>query len=580
MAGLIPQHFIDDLLARTDIVDVIDTYVPLKKAGKNHQACCPFHDEKTPSFTVSQQKQFYHCFGCGANGSAIGFLMEYLNIGFVEAVEELASRAGLEIPREATEQTKSNSQTSELYELLEMTNKFYLKQLRKHPQAKRLIDYLKGRGISGEIAKQYELGFAPPGWDSLIKELGRSDAAQKRLLKIGAIIENDRGSHYDRFRDRLMFPIRDQRGRVIGFGGRVLDDSKPKYLNSPETPVFHKGRELYGLYQARKSLKENDCIFIVEGYMDVIALAQFGIDNAVASLGTAATEEHIEKLFRLTGKIIFCFDGDEAGKKAAWRALENALPQLRDGRQVNFIFLPEGEDPDSFVRNQGENAFLDNTMQTALSAFLFTELSSQIELDTLEGRALMEEKAIPLLAKIPPGTIKKLLVEELDNYIHTGINDIDARLSQAGHTRQIQRKTPASNQPGKGVEKIRWLIRCLLHRPEYALGLDSTEPLQKFDTPGIKFLHELLEFIRGRPNVTVASIIENWRDTKYESRLRELARDEDAFEEADINQEVFLDAIRLLIESSKNEFDVMKQKRSISDLTEAEKQALRDLQKT
>jgi len=265
MAGRIPQHFIDELLSRTDVVDIVDAYVPLKKGGKNHQACCPFHDEKTPSFTVSQQKQFYHCFGCGANGSAISFLMEYLHMDFIEAIEDLASRAGMEIPREASAFSQSKNQSSELYELMEMTTSFYTKQLRKHPQAKSVVSYLKGRGISGEIAAEFELGFAPPGWDSLMTELGGSDNAAKRLLKIGAIIENDRGGYYDRFRNRLTFPIRDQRGRAIGMGGRVLDDSKPKYLNSPETPIFHKGRELYGLYQARKALKDIENLFVVEG---------------------------------------------------------------------------------------------------------------------------------------------------------------------------------------------------------------------------------------------------------------------------------------------------------------------------
>ena len=579
MAGLIPQHFIDELLARTDIVDIIDTYVPLKKAGKNHQACCPFHSEKTPSFNVSQQKQFYHCFGCGENGSAIGFLMAFLNIGFVEAVEELASRAGLEIPREAGNAGKSNNTLAELYELLEIINRFYLKQLRQHADASRVIDYLKGRGISGEIANRYELGFAPPGWNNLIKELGGSVEAQRRLLKTGAIIQNDHSGFYDRFRDRLMFPIRDQRGRVIGFGGRVLDDSKPKYLNSPETMMFRKGRELYGLYQTRKALKNSDSIFIVEGYMDVIALAQYSIGNAVASLGTAATEEHIEKLFRLTDKIMFCFDGDEAGKKAAWRALENSLPQLRDGRQINFIFLPEGEDPDTFVRQHGKERFIDHSRQTPLSAFLLDTLSEASDLKTVEGRAQMEEKAMPLLKKIPNGTIRHLLAEELDKHIHTGIEHIKNRLGTVSIPSRQRAKTDTRSQD-KGIGKIRWLIRCLLQRPHYALALVSTEAFCKFDSPGIRFLYELLEFIRSRPNITVAAILEHWRDTRYEKKLHELARDELSFDEAGINEEkAFMDAVNRLLDSEKSELNILKNKRSPTEIPKKERDKLQKLQK-
>lgn len=515
MAGRIPQHFIDELLARIDIVDIIDTYVPLKKAGRNHQACCPFHDEKTPSFTVSQQKQFYHCFGCGANGTAISFLMEHLHMGFIEAIEDLASRAGVEIPRDAIQTSSTNNQSSELYGLMDIVTGFYSKQLRNHPKADSVISYLKGRGISGEIAAEYELGFAPPGWDNLMSELGGSDDSQKRLLKIGAIIENDHGGYYDRFRDRLTFPIRDQRGRAIGLGGRVLDDSKPKYLNSPETPIFHKGRELYGLYQARKALKDIDSLYIVEGYMDVIALAQFGIRNVVASLGTAATPEHLEKMFRITGKLVFCFDGDNAGKKAAWRALENALPLLRDGRQVYFMFLAEGEDPDSYVRSNGKDAFLDADMRTPLSGFLFNSLGRKIDIQSLEGRSEMVNKALPYLGKLPSDPYKDILVQELSKITHYDIEDIQHRLSGQSSTGSMRRPIKKQgNEQNKGIEKIRWLVRCLLHQPDLALELESTESLASFSSAGAKFLCELIEFIKGRPNITSAAILENWRNTK------------------------------------------------------------------
>jgi DNA primase len=580
MAGRIPQHFIDELLARIDIVDIVDAYVPLKKAGRNHQACCPFHDEKTPSFTVSQQKQFYHCFGCGANGTAISFLMEYLHMGFVEAIEDLASRAGMEIPREAIQASKTNSQSSELYELMEIVTAYYSKQLRNHPKADSVINYLKGRGISGEIAAEFELGFAPPGWDNLMSELGGSDNSLKRLLSIGAVIENDRGGYYDRFRDRLTFPIRDQRGRAIGLGGRVLGDGTPKYLNSPETPIFHKGRELYGLYQARKVLKDIDSLYIVEGYMDVIALAQFGIRNVVASLGTAATPEHLEKMFRITGKLVFCFDGDNAGKKAAWRGLENALPLLRDGRQVYFMFLPEGEDPDTFVRSNGKDAFLDKNMRTPLSEFLFNSLSKNTDTQSLEGRSEMVNKTLPYLSKLPSDPYKDILIQELGKITRYEIEDIQHRLSDissSSNTRKPIKKQ--NNEQNKGIEKIRWLVRCLLHQPALALEIESTETLASFSSPGIIFLCELIEFIKGRPNITLGGILENWRDTKFEKRLQEISADEETFNEIGVTTDVFLDAIQGLIEANRKEFEHFKMMNSPSELTEEQKIQYRNMQK-
>lgn len=581
MAGRIPQHFIDELLARIDIVDIVDAYVPLKKAGRNHQACCPFHDEKTPSFTVSQQKQFYHCFGCGANGTAISFLMEYLHMGFIEAIEDLASRAGVEIPRDAIQASNTNNQSSELYELMEIATAYYSKQLRNHPKADSVINYLKDRGISGEIAAEYELGFAPPGWDNLMTELGGSDESLKRLLKIGAIIENDRGGYYDRFRERLTFPIRDQRGRAIGMGGRVLGDDKPKYLNSPETPIFHKGRELYGLYQARKVLKDLDSLYIVEGYMDVIALAQFGIRNVVASLGTAATPEHLEKMFRITGKLVFCFDGDNAGKKAAWRALENALPLLRDGRQVYFMFLPEGEDPDTYVRTNGKESFLDSGIRSALSEFLFNALSKDIDIQSLEGRSEMVSKALPYLNKLPSDPYKDILMQELSKITRYETEDIQRRLLEATPVANSRRPLKKHNaEQNKGIEMIRWIVRSLLHQPSLALEIDTAESLKSFTSPGIKFLCELIEFIQSRPNVTLGGILENWRDTKFEPRLQDLSAEEEAFNEIEVTTEVFLDAIQGLIKSNIKEFELLKGMNSPSELTEEQKSQYRNLQKS
>ena len=568
-------------MTRVDITDVIDARVPLKKAGKNLQACCPFHNEKTPSFTVSQQKQFYHCFGCSANGTAISFLMEYLHMDFIEAIEDLASRAGVEIPRDASHALNTNNKSSELYELMEITTGYYSKQLRNHPKADSIISYLKGRGISGEIAAEYELGFAPPGWNNLITELGDSDESMKRLLKIGAIIENEHGGYYDRFRNRLTFPIRDQRGRAIAMGGRVMGDDKPKYLNSPETPIFHKGRELYGLYQARKVVKSLDSLYIVEGYMDVIALAQFGIRNVVASLGTATTPEHLNKMFRVTGKLIFCFDGDEPGKKAAWRALENALPLIRDGRQVYFMFLPEGEDPDTFVRSHGKESFLDANMRLPLSDFLFNSLHKNIDIKSLEGRSEMVSKALPYLNKLPSDPFKDILVQELSKITRYEAEDIEKRLLEV--TPATSSKKPLKKQiteENKGIEKIRWIVRSLLHKPSLAVEIDTAESLNSFPSHGIIFLCELIEFIQSRPNITLGGILENWRDTKFERRLQELSSEEAVFNEIEVTTEVFLDAIKSLIKSNLKEFELLKGINSPSELTDEQKSRYRNIQKS
>jgi DNA primase len=558
MAGRIPQHFIDELLSRIDIVDIVDAYVPLKKGGKNHQACCPFHDEKTPSFTVSQQKQFYHCFGCGANGSAISFLMEYLHMGFVEAIEDLASRAGMEIPREAIQASQSNNKTTELYELMELVTQFYCKQLRQHPEASKAVEYLKNRGISGEIAAEYELGFAPSGWDNLMKELGRSDESSKRLASIGAVIEKDQGGYYDRFRERITFPIRDQRGRAIGLGGRVLGDDKPKYLNSPETPIFHKGRELYGLYQARKVLKDVDCLFVVEGYMDVIALAQFDIKNAVASLGTAATPEHLEKMFRMTNKVVFCFDGDEAGKKAAWRGLENSLPLLKDDKQVYFMFLPEGEDPDTFVRDKGKDAFLDIHIQIPLSEFLFSTVSEGIDLNSPEGQASITKAILPFVGKLSSApALTSILIRKLSGINKIPSEELMRQLEEYKETGSV--KAPMQNykkKENKIAAERRLLsetIKLLLRKPQLALDDTVDERLSEIEVRGIEFLIEIVRYIQSNPQTTIAGITENYRDReKIRNRLIELAPTESQYGDEDFTDDAlqasFFDSLKNLKE--------------------------------
>jgi len=415
----IPDSFIQDLLARTDLVELVNARVPLKKAGRNYTACCPFHQEKTPSFSVAPDKQFYYCFGCGATGNAVGFLMEYDRLSFPEAVEQLAARAGVEVPKEegprAEQSRQQRDRVQTLYDLLSRADRFYRQQLKSAPERKPAVDYLKGRGLTGDIAQRYGIGYAPPGFDNLMTGLSLDQQGIEQALLAGLLVRRDDNQRtYDKFRDRIMFPIRDSRGRTIGFGGRVLGDAKPKYLNSPETPVFHKGQELYGLWEWRQSKEKHTRLFVVEGYMDVIALAQNGIDNSVATLGTATTEEHAVKLFRQVDEVVFCFDGDNAGRRAAWRALESTLPALEDGKQARFLFLPDGEDPDTLVRKQGRETFLVMADKApSLSTYLFDHLSEGLDLDSVDGRARLAKLALPFLQKVKGQMFSKLLRREL-----------------------------------------------------------------------------------------------------------------------------------------------------------------------
>lgn len=424
MAGLIPQSFIDDLLDRLDIVDVIDSRVKLKKSGKNYSACCPFHDEKTPSFTVSPDKQFFYCFGCGASGNALGFVMDYERLSFPEAVESLARVAGLDVPREVqTEaQQKREEEKRSIYTLLEKADQFYQLQLRHHPSKHLAVNYLKNRGLDGKTAKAYGVGFAPPGWDNLLKALARNDEDKHLLIEGGMLIHQEQEKKlYDRFRHRIMFPIRDTRGRVIGFGGRVLGDDKPKYLNSPETPVFHKGQELYGLYEARLAYRELPRLLVVEGYMDVVSLAQFGICYGVATLGTACGPDHLDRAFKYTNEVVFCFDGDKAGRTAAHRALEAAIECMTDGRTVKFLFLPENEDPDTLVRQIGPEKF-ERMIELAVpfEDYLFDAVADGLNIRTMEGRATFSKRAAPLLDRLPKGVFRELMFESLAT--RTGLN--------------------------------------------------------------------------------------------------------------------------------------------------------------
>lgn len=457
MAGRIPQSFIDDLLARVNIVDVLDGRVnKLKRTGKNYSGLCPFHKEKTPSFTANQEKQFYYCFGCGAGGNAIGFLMEYERLDFPEAVEELAKMVGMEVPREAnnSKQQQRDKQLKEIYSVLEKSTEYYCDQLRQHPGRAAAVDYLKSRGMTGQIAKRFQIGLAPAGWDNLIQHIGSEKAQLDLLERAGMLIHNEeRGSHYDRFRERIMYPIRDQRGRVIAFGGRVLGDAKPKYLNSPETDTFHKSRELYGLYEARQHNSKLERLIIVEGYMDVIGLAQYGITYGVATLGTATTAQHLERLFKMVSEVIFCFDGDAAGRKAARRALETTLPVIIDGKEARFLFLPDGEDPDSLVRKEGTEAFEQRISDALpLSSFFFMTLQENIDVDHLDGRARFSREALPLIDQMQPSILQQMMRNQVRELTGLSEQQLD-EIQQHSQSHSSAASTKATEPPQKTATK-------------------------------------------------------------------------------------------------------------------------------
>ncbi|HET8552479.1 MAG TPA: DNA primase [Gammaproteobacteria bacterium] len=564
----IPQSFIDELIARADIVEVVGNRVQLKKAGREFSACCPFHSEKTPSFTVSPQKQFYHCFGCGAHGTALGFLMDYDHLDFVEAVRQLAAQFGLEVPTEAgTEKPKDAG----LPELMSEAASFYREQLKSHPPA---IDYLKGRGIDGKIAAEFGLGYAPGGWDTLATRFGRDAKAQKQLAAAGLVIQKDAGGFYDRFRERIMFPIRDRRGRTIGFGGRVLDKGEPKYLNSPETELFHKGSELYGLFEARQALRDIPRLLVVEGYMDVIALAQHGIRYAVATLGTATTPYHLQRLFRITREIVFCFDGDRAGRAAAWRALETTLPEVREGRQVRFLFLPEGEDPDSLVRGEGAAAF-EARIQTAdpLSKFLLDRLAADSDLTSIDGRARLVAAAKPLIARIPDPVYRQMLLDELAKISRLSAERL-TMLMEPGETAPRARRRRALRAGAK--TPMQHVIALLLQHPELAKLADDGTDLARVELPGMGLFIELLEFIRGRPHITTGGILEHWRQRPEGRHLEKLAAEPLLVPEEGVQQEFAGRLQQFRARPREQRFEALRAK-PLNELSDAEKAELRAL---
>jgi DNA primase len=610
MPGRIPQAFLDDLLDRVDIVEVIDRRVKLKKSGKNYSARCPFHDEKTPSFSVNPDKQFYYCFGCGAGGNALGFLMDYESLDFPQAVENLASSAGLEVPREPTrggpgraEQEQSNKP---LYALMEQVASYYQQQLRQHPQAKRAVQYLKQRGLTGIIAKQFDLGFAPPGWDNLLKALGDNEEQRGLLKKTGMLVENEKGRTYDRFRDRVVFPIRDQRGRVIAFGGRVLGDDKPKYLNSPETDIFHKGRELYGLYQARQANRKLERILVVEGYMDVIALAQHGISYATATLGTATSKTHLERVYRLVPEVVFCFDGDEAGRKAAFRALEAALPCMEDGRQARFLFLPEGLDPDDAVRGGGAEHFQDLLNKAMpLENFLFESVAAGLDMATLDGRARMSKQALPYIRQLPEGVYRQLMFQDLAERTGlelTSLMQLEAPPPAPDHGTEPDygaepeydevpdyddaapapqpKQRQASRALAAGYSNMaQAAIALLLHQPDIA-RLTSPAILADMDGEDVGLLRELLTLLHRRPDSNTAMLLGHWYGTPEGELLSRLAGQERLIPTAGIEQQFAdtMSALAHLPHRSKLAEQVDKFKlTNYAEVSELEKQRLREM---
>ncbi len=539
-SGRIPQPFIDGLIARADIVEIVGSRVTLKKAGREYKAACPFHDEKTPSFTVSPTKGFYHCFGCGAHGTAIGFLMNYEQLGFVEAVEALAETLGLEVPSSGDDRHAGRDDT--LYGVLREADQIYRNALRQNSAA---IDYLQQRGIDGATAGRFAMGFAPDAWDTILQALGTSEARISQLRDAGLVIRNEQGHQYDRFRDRIMFPIRDPRGRVIGFGGRAVGDGEPKYLNSPETPVFHKGQALYGLYEARQTQGRAAEILVVEGYLDVASLAQHGVEPAVATLGTATTAEHMRRLTRLTDRVIFCFDGDRAGRAAAWRALETTLPHAGGTVELKFLLPPEGQDPDSLVREQGAEAFR-ALVATArpLSEFLLEELQSKVDLASTDGRSRLTALVRPLLARLPVGVYRELLLERLAELVGLAPARLDVLLDTPRENASSARRSETAPKRSPLVRKA---ITLILHHPAAALELGDVADLEYVSLPGVELLQRILEVVREHPHINAAGLEERFRHDP-EGRFLNRFAGQPPLDDEDAAPQVLKDNVARLVE--------------------------------
>ena len=631
MSGRIPQHFIDDLLARVNIVDVVDARIKLKRAGKNYSALCPFHKEKSPSFSVSPDKQFYYCFGCGAGGNALGFVMEFDRMSFPEAVEELSKTVGLEVPREHDRAVdfEREKRVKQQFDVLEQANQFYQQQLRTHAEREKAVTYLKGRGLSGQIAARFQLGYAPPGWNNLEEEISkqRSDA-RELLLKSGMMVENEeKQSRYDRFRDRIMFPIRDMRGRTIGFGGRVLTDEKPKYLNSPETDTFHKGRELYGLYEARQQSGSLNRLMIVEGYMDVVSLAQHGLTWAVATLGTATTEHHLERIFKLVNEVVFCFDGDQAGRTAARRALDTAVPVMRDGLMVKFLFLPEGEDPDTLVRQEGLDAFMERVNEALpFSEFFFRALSEGLDLTSMDGRAQLSTRALPFIQGMQPSLLQQMMIDRISEMTGLGLDQLNAvvnlqktvdssqypaapqydepdsevysyaasaqeyevssqrpgraehRPDRSGYFGDRPKPAQLKAQGGARISLVNSAISILLHRPDLAASAVSASELEGIEIQNIELLQQLLTYLQTTEEASLGTLLLDWqRDPAYAPYLillNEISHLDPVLKDVDAGQ-LLTDALnRLLTRKTESELNELKRLSRERPLNDSEKQRL------
>jgi DNA primase len=600
MAGLIPKSFIDDLLGRVDIVELIGSRVELKKAGREYKACCPFHGEKTPSFWVSPDKQFYHCFGCGAHGTALGFMMNFDRLSFPEAIEELAHRLGLEVPREAGGPEQRAGPSSALYDLNAQVAKFYASSLTTDNRAR---EYANKRGLTAATLESFMIGYAPNAWGEVVKRFGPNDKGRQALVEVGLAIERERTDtrtldrHYDRFRDRLMFPIRDARGRVIAFGGRIIDQGEPKYLNSPETALFHKGRELYGMYECRQSRAPLKRLLVVEGYMDVARLHQAGITYAVATLGTATTADHLKRIFKLVGEVVFCFDGDRAGRAAAWRALGNALPEAREGREIRFLFLPDGHDPDSLVGLEGRDAFEARFAGAlTLSEYLVAGLKDQIDLSHADGRARFAEQARPLVTKVQPGVFRELLVARLSQEIRLSpekldqiwfnnsnsvpnkpFSDTDGPWNARKTNEPTRRSTSQSSGRG-GL--IRQAAKLVVHFPSAVAAIpDATiGRLDDCDEPGVPLLREMLRTLAEAPAANTGQFLERWRERPEWERLNKLALESSVTPSAAAAQQELVQALdrigRLPLEKRR---DALIEQSRTRELTAAEKQELQDL---
>ncbi len=590
--GRIPREFIDELLVRADVVDIINARVPLKKKGREYTACCPFHNEKTPSFTVSPNKQFYHCFGCGVHGSAISFLMEYEHLDFVEAIESLAESMGITVPREAGGKEPSDEQrqrSKDLFTLLQDASEFYQLQLKGSDKA---VSYLKGRDLSGEISKRFGIGYSPAGWDNFYKPF-LNNYPEQQLIDSGLVIKNDEDPNnvktYDRYRDRIMFPIRNRKGQTIGFGGRVLGDDVPKYINSPETSVFHKGSELYGFYEARMHTKKLERIIVVEGYMDVIALAQFGVSYAVATLGTATTQDHIKQLFRAVPEVIFCFDGDRAGREAAWRALENALPVMQDGKEIRFLFLPDGEDPDTQIRKIGQEAFEALYVEaSSLTGYFVESLHDRFNISSDEGRSRFVAEARNLLQKMPDTLIKDQLISRLAKQTNIEERTLRKRLSNpkssnGSHENNYESEHPF--EPSKPISRlsnrevrqtpIRYAISLLLSNPRLVQFVENIEQIMLSELSGSDLLTTLIETIQESPNINGAALLERWRNTEFEASLIHLMKWQPESDDESVLRCEFEDCLRH-IRKRANEIKVEKllHKERTGGLKDQEKQEL------